>query len=380
MDDVILAVDEAEDLLRVRGEDTTSNGITKVYLNRLLENGYTTIWIVNDIDEIPGAVRRRCKYAIPFGILTSRDRLKAWNVLCEANGLELSERDIADLAARYVVPVGAIVTAIENAVDTTGDKAGVERSIRSMGNFVFDGLPNILSGERPPAPYYPQLENFTEVRRGMDPKAFRAFVTQHVNNPVRILSYGPDGAGKKSFFRDIAQKTDRELLTFNIGNLLQGDGTFFAHVLQETSNKPCIIVWEGMEAFNNVPANHTAIPKLRAQMTLLMDTIPCMQVFLSGTKDEPPHWLKQDFSVVLEHKHLMLAQIKEAWKLFFGEAEPNASQKYNALTPGHFMTIVNRNRGFGQVAAAQITGDLQDVSGAAPEQQAATGARTFRPH
>lgn len=370
MEGVILAVDEAEDLLRIReGNDRDAVGVTKVYLNRLLERGYMTVWIVNDIEKIHPAVRRRFKYAIPFGALTQRDRLAAWNDITTREGLELPAETVAELAAKYTVPVGSIVTAVENAKATTCDKAAVERSLRATGNFVFGQVPAILSGERANVPYFPELENFKETRRNLDPAALRSMVTEHVGNPVPVLCYGPSGTGKKSFFRDIAQKTGREFLNYNIMQLFQDDGSFLSMVLHDATNKPCIIAWDGMAGLSTLPAHHPAVPFVRSKITQIVDMIPCVQAFCSNTKDKLPSWLVQDFPLVVEFETLKPAQIRTAWQKFFGVDAPSRTGSKHGLTPAHFSAIVHRYRGFRSVGTQQIDGDLTEISSVKPQDQ-----------
>lgn len=344
MKGVVLAVDEAEDLLKIREPGAEkADGITKVYLNRLLERGHMTVWIVNDIKKIHPAVRRRFKYAVPFGALTSRDRLHAWNDITKERGLEVKPAVLEDLAAKYTVPVGSIVTAVENAKLTTGDAAALERSLRATGNFVFDGIPAILSNDPGKVPYYPELQNFKETRYGMKPEAFREAIIKHVDRPVPVLAYGPSGAGKKSFFRDLAAATNREFLHYNFVELFSNP-MLQDLVLQEAMNKPCIIAWDGMAAVNTIPATNAAVSHVRSMVRQLSELVPSVQVFCSNVKDKPPAWLKQEFPFVMEYEALAHAQIKTAWGKFFGSAMPS-HMKPNPLTPGHFATIVYRNRG-----------------------------------
>jgi|GEM_PF-4204485 len=347
MKGIILAVDEAEDLLKIREPGAErGDGVTKVYLNRLLEHGQMTVWIVNDIDAIHPSVRRRFKYSIPFGALTARDRLHAWKDITQEKGLSVPLEALEDLATKFTVPVGSIVTAVENSLMTTKDATALDRSLRATGAFVFDGLPAILSGDVGNVPFYPELQNFEETRMGYTPREFEEVIARHVDKPLAIFTHGPSGSGKKAFFRNLAQRTNREFLSYDFLPLLK-DPKALDRLLSDASDKPCIIAWDGMAALNGVPETHAAINVIRGQIRQLTELLPCIHVFSSNIKDSPPQWAKQEFAFILKHDYLMENQIKSAWRKFFGSAMPakKTGLDMNPLTPGHFATIVYRNRG-----------------------------------
>ncbi|MCB1538634.1 MAG: AAA family ATPase [Rhodospirillales bacterium] len=377
MSGVILAVDEAEELLKIRdpGADKAAGGVTKVFLNRLLERGQMTIWIVNDIDKIHPAVRRRMKYALPFGALTARDRLQAWKAIVKDHGLDIDPAALEALAVKYEVPVGSIVTAVENARLTTRDRNGLERSLRSTGTFVFNGVGNVLTLQAPHESYFPELAQFRERRFSEGPDAFRVRIAKHLDKAVAIYAHGPSGAGKKAFFRDIAYRNGREFMEHSFVEFFN-EPEMLGDILRDATNKPCIMAWNDMAALNAYPVHHPVASAVRKRIAQLLDLIPVIHVFSSNVADTPPQWLAQDFPFILKYDHLSRQQIRQAWPLFFGTSEPRGrNHAYNALTPGHFATIARRNRGLG-VEDGALEGALGEVSKIDPADQPKPGSST----
>lgn len=226
----LVIVDEAERILDTDiypGIRTSS----KSALTGLLEEPRRhVIWIVNRLENIDPAIRRRFSFSIHFERLGTREREEVWRQILKAQGVteRIDEEKIHLMARTYPVEAAIIQDAVIQAAHLHADRDAFSAALKRI---LLAQLTLQNDGKRPRLPDGGQTEFMPEgVCLEGDCNAIlercrRIDAAMRAGTPLRpgtgtMLFYGPPGTGKSALARHIAESLDRQCLIRRASDLL----------------------------------------------------------------------------------------------------------------------------------------------------------------
>ena len=224
-------VDEAEALLDTDFRAHHRTASSKAWLNEFLERpGQRIIWIINNVEDLDPAVRRRFTYCINFPDLGQRERRYLWRSIAKRQKVSsrLSDTQIDKLSECYQVPVAVMESSmrISRQVASKEDFVScLERLLKAQVTLQNDGRePRIkpqssdsydLRGTCTEQP----VEQVVDMCRLLDQR-MRDNSTSHKAGMGTMLFYGPPGTGKTALARHLAKILDRPCLVKRASDLL----------------------------------------------------------------------------------------------------------------------------------------------------------------
>ena len=224
-------VDEAERMLNT-DMFQYQNTQQKAWLTGLLEEAERrVIWIVNDIDFVDHAVRRRFTYSIHFEELGKRERRSLWQQILARHRVQkrVSATELESLCEKYTSPAAVIEAAVvrskEIGVKTTEFAAGVERFLRAHNTLSHGGRKMRVNKAEAQADYALEgvciagsVEELLQDCRAADAELREKNILPPAGG--NMLFYGPPGTGKTALARYIARELDRECVVKRASDLL----------------------------------------------------------------------------------------------------------------------------------------------------------------
>ncbi|MCL1828097.1 MAG: ATP-binding protein, partial [Oscillospiraceae bacterium] len=222
-------VDEAERMLNT-DMFLYQNTQQKAWLTGLLEEPERRIiWIVNDIDFVDQAVRRRFTYSIHFEELGKRERRSVWQQILARHRVRMSEAEIEKLCEAYksqaAVIEAAVVRSKEIGVKKTEFAASVEGFLRAHNTLRRNGSKERVKKAEVGPDYSPEgvcMEGSVEELLQASREADAELREKNILPPAsgNMLFYGPPGTGKTALARYIARELDRECVVKRASDLL----------------------------------------------------------------------------------------------------------------------------------------------------------------
>ena len=224
-------VDEAERMLNTN-MFMFRNTQQKAWLNGLLEEPKRRIiWIVNDIDFVDQAVRRRFTYSIHFEELGKRERRSVWQQILARHNVQkrIPETEIEHLCEKYTSPAAVIEAAVvrskEIGVARKEFAASVERFLRAHNTLRCDGRRERVWKAEVRPDYSREgvcmegsVEELLQDCREADAELREKNILPAASG--NMLFYGPPGTGKTALARYIARELDRECIVKRASDLL----------------------------------------------------------------------------------------------------------------------------------------------------------------
>ena len=266
MDDAIIVVDEADNLLNTQ-ISWTERGETqdKGWFNELMEEpGLRMIWITNDIGAIEESVLRRFAFSIHFKAFTRAQRIKLWDSILRRNRVKnlFTKEEIMDLARKYWVNAGVIDLAVKKALEISSEeeeklKGDILRYLETYVTLVNEGRKPIrkeiieknysLAGLNIEGNLATVMEQIAEFDRHL--RAPEGDQILHMN----LLFYGPPGTGKSELARYIANSLDRELICKRASDIIDMYiGETEQHIksaFDEAEAEEAVLVFDEVDSF-----------------------------------------------------------------------------------------------------------------------------------
>ena len=266
----IVVVDEADDLLNLRGASISPfagrarNGLPgKSWLNDFLDRCQAqVIWITNEVDSIDESSMRRFAYNIPFRRQSAGRRLEIWKEHLRESPLRplLAADDIADMARKYRVGAAGIANALihasriipADAADKTTVIGTLRELLSSHERLTGGGSDAKLVGLA--AQYDPEAV-CTDVPADGIVAGLRSCVSQQrAERPAaNLLFWGPPGTGKSAFAQYLAQSLDKELIIRRASDLLSmyvgGTEHNIRDAFEQASHEDAILLLDEADSF-----------------------------------------------------------------------------------------------------------------------------------
>lgn len=375
MKDVLRVIDDAEIILNITKPGENDNkSLSKAMVLRMLESG-DAVWIVNDVTQIDPSVRRRFKHNIQFKPQGTPERIQSFQRAVETSGLPVAAKDVEDLARRYRLPVGSMITAIDYARKTTKDAAALEHSLTATARLVFNGVTNVMTHESAPRPYYPELANFKELKTGASPETFMKhaenFVREDLRYPVIAVSHGPAGSGKSSLWEHVAYRNNARVIELNFLDLFQDADEVHDRLVNEAIGKKAVILWKDADMIfhPDMPRNPDVMKQIQNGVKKICDLAPAVHVFMADRlpnalksdpkaekKENVPFWFSSLCTFEMKYSYMEPVQIKKAFEFFFEQDCPPKAAQGLYRTPGLFANTAWRLRAFKDTISAKEIG------------------------
>ena len=229
-------LDEAERFLDT-GDRFGRETKDKAWLNDFLEKpNRRVIWIVNDIDHVHPAVRRRFTFSLYFKPLDRYERRRIWqSILEKQNAVNLlPEEQVKKFVNSYPVAPAVVESAVRQAKAVARTKRGkadfagtAERVLRSHVTLAHSGetprMASDLLGE--PGEYALNGVSLESSINELLEKCRRIDAMMKEEKLIRpggatMLFYGPPGTGKSALAKYLANEMGRELVIKRASDLL----------------------------------------------------------------------------------------------------------------------------------------------------------------
>lgn len=356
--DTAILFDEMEDVLPNVGGSIFSpppsapTGISKVFLNRMLESNKTmTFWTANDPERFHPAVKRRMRFSLEFNVPPASVRQQMWESISLRHNFNLSAEDSRKLAREYKAPPGMIDTAIRNAVQT-GEVATIRTSLAASADLVFGSRNAILVRNNAPDYYNQEL---------IRAKVEDSDVTIHeLTNRIEALDarnfsmllFGDPGTGKSAYAVHLANRLGMEVCLKKasdiLGKYVGENEQNIAAAFKEALDGQKFLIIDEADTFlsKRSGAEKSWEISMVNEMLTQMESHPLPFAMTTNLYQEIDPAAKRRFLFKLHFSPMDATQTKLAFSQFFGVEAPDSLLQGNIpLTPADF-ALVQRQRRF----------------------------------
>lgn len=195
-------------------------GVSKVYLNRLLENNRTvTMWAANNPEKFDPAFRRRIIFSIEFRIPPTNVREKIWENVSARHDFALSAEDRRELASSFVVPPALMSNAIRAASLSGQGMETIRGTLRAASNLMFGNSRAIDARDKVPKHYDPRFLNAKVEQSDFDLSSLARNIKESGKRHFSLLSFGEPGTGKTEFLHYLADYLEMDVMVRDAASL-----------------------------------------------------------------------------------------------------------------------------------------------------------------
>lgn len=350
--------DEMEDVLPNVGgglfapPPSAPSGISKVFLNRMLESNKTmTFWTANDPERFHPAVKRRMRFSLEFSVPPASVRQQMWQSISLRHSFNLNAKDARQLAREYKAPPGMIDTAIRNAVQT-GDVATIRTSLAASADLVFGNRSAILVRNTAPDYYNPQLLRAKVEDSDVTIHELTTRIEESDARDFSMLLFGDPGTGKSAYAVHLANQLGMEVLLKKASDILDkyvgGNEQNIAAAFKEALDGKKFLIIDEADTFlsKRSGAEKGWEVSMVNEMLTQMESHPLPFAMTTNLYQEIDPAAKRRFLFKLHFSPLDATQSKLAFSQFFGVEAPDSLLHGNIpLTPADF-ALVQRQRRF----------------------------------
>ncbi len=338
-DGAVILFDEAEDVFT--HSPFAENDNSKLFFNRMLEwNRTPVIWVSNDIRPMDQAYIRRFKYALKVGKPDNGAREGIWRNICAKRRFRLSAEKISEFARAYDVAPSIIDTAVE-AASIVGSEAAIERTIESLHEAAFGGSGRDKERlNRSEAGFIPELLNTDADLAGLTEKLVRKGGAR-----FSLCLYGESGTGKSAFARYLAERLGLKVIHERASDIMScwvGETEAnIAAAFRKARKEKAMLVFDEADSFlrdRNSAAHGWEVTQVNEMLTWMEDH-PYPFVCTTNLMRDIDQASLRRFTFKVRYDCLKTAQVKLAFKHFFGIDAGNAAARLTHLTPGDFAVV-----------------------------------------
>ncbi len=356
--DAAILFDEMEDVLPNVGGGLFSpppespSGISKVFLNRMLETNKTmTFWTANDPERFHPAVKRRMRFSLEFSVPPASVRQQMWESISLRHNFNLSAEDARKLAREYKAPPGMIDTAIRNAVQT-GDTATIRTSLAASADLVFGNRSAIMVRNTAPDYYNPELIRAKVEDSDVGIHELTSRIEASDARDFSMLLFGDPGTGKSAYAVHLANQLGMEVLLKKASDILgkyvgENEANIAAAFKEALDGKKFLIIDEADTFLSKRSgAEKSWEVSMVNEMLTQMESHPLPFAMTTNLYQDIDPAAKRRFLFKLHFSPLDATQSKLAFAQFFGADAPDSLLEDGIpLTPADF-ALVQRQRRF----------------------------------
>lgn len=328
------------------GEEPDISGISKVYLNRLLErNQVVTLWAANNPEKFHPAFKRRVMYSLQLHVPPAPVRESIWRSVSARQAFTLSVEDAKALSTQYVVAPGLMDNAVRHAMLTGGGLAVIKGNLRAASNLVFGNTNAISARDELPAFYDSRFLNTAVDFDGYDLQSLAEAIRDSGKRDFSLLLYGPPGTGKSAYLVHLAHMLGMDVLEKDAASL---NDKFWgetekkiAAAFAEAEARGMILLINEADTFLRRRDDLSENYQVAVVNTMLTQAEHHPLPFCCTTNlfDNIDPAAKRRFLFKIEFGHLRPEQARDAYTHFFGRPAPNdLSAMCPKLAPSDFVT------------------------------------------
>ncbi|MBI1180134.1 MAG: AAA family ATPase [Alphaproteobacteria bacterium] len=356
--DTLLMFDEMEDLLTdgPTGRGRRRSG-SKVFLNRMLErNPVPVLWTSNAVECFDPALLRRMTFVHEMRTPGPAHREKQWSRLL--GSYPQSTADPAALARRFAFTPGLAAGALRAAALADEDVSRLPLAINAVDRAMNGG---------PPAPVVAGVAGFDAALVHTDTDVVDLLDRIGLAGAPLDFSlclYGPPGTGKSMLARAAAERLGLELLQMRASDLMSmwvGETEKqIAAAFERARDEGAFLLFDEADSLlsDRAGASRNWEVSQVNEMLTWMESHPLPFACSTNLMDRLDPAALRRFTFKVRFGYLEPPQIDAAFRLFFGEAAPDAARRLTQLTPGDFAVVARRLRFTGNLDAAAIAGLL----------------------
>jgi transitional endoplasmic reticulum ATPase len=357
---VLTLLDEAEDLLAqpqmtFMGLSERARTGSKVYINRLIEqNPVPLIWTCNDVETIDPAVVRRMSLAVEIRTPSQPVRARIWRRILGETQIQLDEKAIGALSARYQAPPAVAANAVRTAALAGGGEIEIEQAMNGVLQIL--GISPSLAEAK--CDFDAELVNCTENLSALVDGLVRPGAPLNWS----MCLHGVPGTGKSQFARHLATRLGLEVMQQRASDLLSkwlgGSEKQIAAAFAAARTQRAMLIID--EADSLLSDRREAVRSWEItqvnEMLTWMESHPLPFICATNLVDRLDQASLRRFTVKLRFDPLNPARAARAFEHFFGIPPTRALP--DGLTPGDFATVRRKRDVFGAADAEALAGWL----------------------
>jgi len=340
--DNLLMFDEMDDLFEQSGFAALFGAklhvSSKVFTNRLFEkNPVPTLWIINNVASLDETIVRRMSLVLEIKSPPKSSRQGVWNRIIAKHKLDLPDQAVAELMNLETSPA-----ILDNAV----------RFARINGEgtddilFATRGIIKAIKGSVKPVKnttsttYCPSLVN-----ADMNLNDLGTRLKNSGHRKFSLCLYGPPGTGKTEYVRQLADQLGMEVLIKRASDLF---GSYvgeterqIAAAFQEAQEKESFLVFDEADSLlgdRRYAQRSWEVSQVNEMLTW-MESHPLPFACTTNLMDRLDQASLRRFTFKVGFNYLTQAQVRFAYKEFFGVNAPEMIGTLVNLTPGDFTVV-----------------------------------------
>jgi len=341
----VIIMDEAEDMfpifMRSLGSNDPDNPLSKLFLNRMLENNKTpVIWISNNVRSMDPAFVRRFTYTLEIKKPDDKAKVKIWQNILRKNSLELSEDNIMRLVKNHDVVPAFIDMAVRSA-RLIGDAGEIENTLKNLQKATIGYLP---------PPRHEDSVEFSPALLNTDTDLM-VLTENIITGGIRRFSlclYGVPGTGKSAYARHLADKMGLKVLHKRasdlIGSYVGETEQNIVRVFNQAHEDSAMLVFDEVDSFlrDRSLAGYSWEVSQVNEMLTWMESHPLPFICTTNLMDGLDKASLRRFTFKVKYDYLNKAQVVGAFRHFFDADLPPTMLCLDHLTPGDFAVVKSK--------------------------------------
>lgn len=342
----MLLFDEMEDLLSGRSRDGEDSPLSKIFLNRLLENNpVPVIWTTNDTDRFDPALLRRMTYALEMKVPPKKTRERIWTRVLERQSVEVPGDEVRKLARDFCEAPALAASAVRAARLAGGQTEQVRQAVKSVSVLMRGEAPERKAEKRP------DRYDLSLVNADADLVNLSARICSLENSRrVSLCLSGPPGTGKTAFVRHLAREMGIEVIQKRASDLLSmwvgGSEKNIAAAFRQAREEEAFLVFDEADSLlqdRNLAQRSWEVTQVNEMLTW-MESHDWPFACTTNFSDRLDSASLRRFTFKVNLRFMSPEQCRAAFRLYFGTEPPDGVALPGNLTPGDF-ALVHRKAG-----------------------------------